>query len=225
MDQMTMKTPISMLFLVSICLLAPMSLSSCSTSAVLGSRTRHVGTIHAIKECRADANRAYVLFQMEKDGPWKTSVVELVTRNTAVGSKAPASAKVLPILELPEETSAIPRGQSLPCLGIWRVHPDKPGSPFVPRVRWVGPGRDFCVNLPSKVADPGRIVSRLPMAIAQDALFVGGVVPLSTGLSIGANTFGAAMYVGPGRPEPLPLAPSIGDWAAGELSPGLPAKP
>jgi hypothetical protein len=221
MDQMTMKTPISRSLRLSICSLAVMLLQSCSTSSLVSSRTRHVGTIHAIKECRADANRAYVLFQMEKDGPWKTSVVELDTRNTAVGRKAPASAQVLPILELTEETSAIPKGQSLPCLGIWRVHPDKPGSPFVPRVRWIGRQRDFCVNLPSKAADPGRIVSRLPMAIAQDALFVGGVVPFSVGLSTVANTFGA-MCAEPDRPEPLPLASSIGDWAAGELPARVP---
>jgi hypothetical protein len=206
-----MKSPLPLLTRFILCL-ATVSLVSCSTSSLVSSRTRHVGTIHAIKECRADANRAYVLFQMEKDGPWETCVVELKTRNAAVGRKAPASAQALKIIELPEETAAVPKGRSSPCLGVWRVHPDKPGSPLVPRVRWVGAGRDFCVNLPCKAADPGRIVSRVPMAIAQDALFVGAIVPLSVGLSFTGGMYGA----------PTPIASSIGDWAAGEFSPGLP---
>ena len=186
----SMKSPLPLLTRFVLCL-STVSLVSCSTSSLVTSRTRHVGTIHAIKECRADANRAYVRFQMEKNGPWETCVVELKTRNADVGRMAPASAKSLEIIELPEETAAVPKGRSSPCLGIWRVHPDKPGSPLVPRVRWVGPDRDFCVNLPSKAVEPGKIASRIPLAIAQDTVMLGVVSmtivnPYGPGVATGA---------------------------------------
>jgi hypothetical protein len=186
-----MKQATNILFGFLFCPMVVILANSCSTSSLVGSRTRHVGTINAIKECRADDHHAYVLFQMEKGSRWETCAIDLRTRNASTGKKAPASAKVVPIVRLEEESAALPGGRSLPCVGIWRVHSDRPDSPFVPRVRWVGPDRDFCVNLPSKAAEPGKIVSRIPLAIAQDTVILGLVGaslvnPYGPGVATGA---------------------------------------
>jgi hypothetical protein len=169
-----MKSRIQRLSRLVPCLLAG-HLVSCSTSSLVGSRTRHVGTIHAIKECRADDHHAYVLFQMEKGSRWETCAIELKARNAVVGRKAPASAKMVPIIELQDEKAALSKGHSSPRLGVWRVHPDKPGSPFAPRVRWAGGDRDFCVNLPSQAAEPGKIGLMIPLAVFQDTFRIGFV--------------------------------------------------
>ena len=186
-----MKQSIRILLRLVFCLFTANYATSCATSSLLGSRTRHVGTIHAIKECRADDHHAYVLFQMEKGGPWETYGVDLKTRNASVVKKTPDSARVVPVVRLADESAAPSRGRGSPCLGIWPVHPDRPDSPLVPRVHWISRDRDFCVNLPSKAAEPGKIVSRLPLAVVQDTVTLGlvGVTlinPYGPGAATGA---------------------------------------
>lgn len=156
-----------------LCLLVASHLVSCATSSALNSRTRHVGSAHAIKECRADSQRAYIVWQVEKDGPTETIVLDLKTRNSAPGKRPPPSATWVPVIALSGETAAIPKAQPLPCLVIWRARSDIPDGPFAPRVRWVGRDRDFCVNLPAMAPEPGAIASRVPLAVVQDAFMLG----------------------------------------------------
>ena len=148
-------------------------LPGCMSVAIVDSKSLHIGSVEKISACHADDGHAYVTWQVRKHDPPRVSVVDLKTRNAHVTHSVPSRAVAVPVVVLAGEDAALPDGQARPCLGIWRCVPQPGAGPWAPRVRWFGKNSSISVNLPARVAEPGRIAALLPFAIVGDTMMLG----------------------------------------------------
>ena len=193
-------------------------LSSCETwsMAFAPSRTRYLGSAREIVSCREAGGRVCVAWRSEHGNGLQSTVIDLRTRQVKETGGLPGKARVVPLVVLEEEASAVPAGAGRPCLGIWRVHPGQADSLWMPRVRWIDRHEDFVVNLPSYrvgMGDLGTQACLLPTAVAKDGIMtvaVAGamVIPAICGYPVPfglIEKWAEAAAKDPPHPEPTPV--------------------